>query len=131
MPPAGVGKAHAALAKCRHEVAPFAALLDMRWIIAGHRAAESIFGAVSVDPFPDVFRIASVHSGDVDGAAVAITAGSPASAMQGISAAGLEACGNKADVSWQTIAEQLAALVAIARPDENIDVVIDRQGGRM
>src|SRR5262245_62807617 len=79
---AGIGNPTALLAECRCDAARFPALLDMRGIIARHRAGEPVFRAMSVDPFPDVFRIASVHSGDVDGAAVAITAGSAAAAMQ-------------------------------------------------
>src|SRR5262249_57708703 len=65
----------------------------MRGIIAGHRAGEPVFRAMSVDPFPDVFGIGTLSSGDVDGAAMAIAARSPASAMQGVAAARLEAGG--------------------------------------
>src|SRR5499427_11153641 len=91
--PTGIGNPTAFLAECRCDAARFPALLHVRGIIARHRAGEPVFRAMGVDPFPDVFRIASVSSGDVDGAAVAIAAGSPASAMQGVAAAGLEACG--------------------------------------
>src|SRR5262252_10427777 len=70
--PAGVGNPTAFLAECRCDAARFPALLHVRGIIARHRAGEPVFRAVGVDPFPDVFRIASVSSGNVDGAAEAI-----------------------------------------------------------
>ena len=42
----------------------------------------------------------------------------------------LRSSDNKADLSWSIFAEQLKILMPLARPQENIYVVIDRQGGR-
>ncbi|HEY3319719.1 MAG TPA: hypothetical protein VGP72_04510 [Planctomycetota bacterium] len=44
--------------------------------------------------------------------------------------AALAATQNKAEVSWSVIAQQLQGLLALAAPEEDIFVVIDRQGGR-
>src|SRR5262245_42600781 len=96
-PPTGIGNPGAFLAECRCHAARFPALLDVRGIIAWHRAGEPVFRAMGVDPFPHVFRIGSLSSGDVDGAAVAVAARSPASAMQGVAAARLEAGGETLD----------------------------------
>src|SRR5688572_16800134 len=65
----------------------------MRRIGAGDRTAKSIFRAVRVEPLPDL-ACSSVHSHDVDGAAMTIAAGCPASAMQRTAGARLEAGGD-------------------------------------
>src|SRR5262245_10021856 len=81
------------LAQCRCDLGRFSALLDMRRIIAGHRAAKPVFRTVSVDPFPDFFRIGPLYRGEVDGAAVTITAGAATPAVQGVATARLETGG--------------------------------------
>src|SRR5215831_1934989 len=81
------------LAQRRCDLGRFSALLDMRRIIAGHRAGKPVFRTVSVDPFPDFFRIGPLYRGEVDGAAVTITAGAATPAVQGVATARLETGG--------------------------------------
>jgi hypothetical protein len=42
----------------------------------------------------------------------------------------LDGSGNKADVSWNVIVEQLGQMLKLAEPAEPVHAVIDRQGGR-
>src|SRR5271170_8524553 len=71
---------------------PFVARLDMSGIGTRNRTVEPILRAMGVDPVPSGAGV-SVGGGEVDGLAVAVTAGRPASTMLGISGARLEAGG--------------------------------------
>src|SRR5262245_10824663 len=62
----------------------------MRGVGAGHRAGESVFRAVAVDPPPHGGVAVAVLAGDADGLAVAVTARAGLSAVQRVAGAGLE-----------------------------------------
>src|SRR6516164_4947020 len=82
----------ATLAQGNHDLVGVPALLDVRGIGARQRTVQPVFGAVGVDPVPDLAFLA-LRAGDVDGAAMAITAGATAAAMQRVADAGLESGG--------------------------------------
>src|SRR5262245_29837691 len=70
----------------------FTELLDMSGVGARHRTVQAVFRAVGIEPFPHHFRLA-LRGGDVDGAAMAVTAGAAAAAVERIAGARLEAGG--------------------------------------
>src|SRR3954453_6387294 len=84
----------AARLACRHRRAlfPFARLLDVRRIVSRHRSLQAVLRAVNVDPSPDHLGIA-LGGRDVDRAAMAVTAGPAAAAVQRVAGARLEARG--------------------------------------
>src|SRR5215475_14716051 len=63
----------------------------MRRVGAGHGTVEAILGPMTVDPPPDRGITVAVVAGDIDGLAVAVTAGAGLSAVQRVAGAGLEA----------------------------------------
>src|SRR4051812_2636837 len=71
---------------------PFARRLDVRRIVSRHRTLQAILRAVNIDPSPDHLGIA-LGGRDVDRAAMAVTAGSAAAAVQRVAGARLEARG--------------------------------------
>ena len=73
-------RSSATLAQRKRDLVAIVALLDMRGIGARQRTMQPIFGAVGVDPVPDIALLA-FGAGDVDGTAMAITAGAAAAAV--------------------------------------------------
>src|SRR5262249_14600052 len=79
------------LSQLMSEIMERVSRLDMRRISAGHGAAQSKLGPMSVDPTPGRVGI-TLSAGDVDGTAVAVAAAGIAAAVLGIAAMRLEAC---------------------------------------
>src|SRR3984893_3808818 len=69
-----------------------AALLDMRGVGSGQRTVQPMLDTMGVDPRPDLACLPP-GAGDVDRAPMAVAAGAPAAAVQGIPDACLEAGG--------------------------------------
>src|SRR4029453_13389319 len=63
-------------------------------IVPGHRPMQPVFRAVHVEPLPDRLGVSPpVGAGDAEGAAMAVTAGAAAAAVQRVAGARLEAFG--------------------------------------
>src|SRR5262245_65044116 len=83
---------------------------------------QPIFRAVDVEPLPDLLCVSpSVGTGDIDGAAVTVTAGAAAAAVQRVAGARLEAFG-----------EALAVIIAVGAEHRPLDALgVHRPSGAM
>jgi hypothetical protein len=79
----------AGISQGNRDFVPLASRLNVGRVRAWNRAAEPILLAVGVDPVPGAGI--SVGGRDIEGLAVAVTAGHLAAAVQGVAAVGLEA----------------------------------------
>src|SRR5262245_66257135 len=79
------------LAQRDRSLAPPSTRLDMRRVGAGHGTVETIPGPMTVDPSPDRGITVAIVAGDIDGLAMAVTAGASLAAVQRVAGAGLEA----------------------------------------
>src|SRR6516165_5465918 len=74
-------RASPTLAQCERNFKPIALLLHMRGIGLGQRTMQSVFRAVIVHPLPNL-ALSAFRACDVDGAAMAVTAGTAAAPVQ-------------------------------------------------
>ena len=72
----------ALLVQREHDLVRVGSLLDVGGVGSRHGPAQSVFPAVFVDPLPHHLRVVAVGAGDVDGAAMAVTAGAAAAAVE-------------------------------------------------
>src|SRR4029077_8753086 len=91
-PAAGRRHPCASLAHRHRDFLPFAQLLDMRRIVSRHGTLQTILRTVNIEPLPDHLGI-PLGGRNIDRAAMAVTSGSTAAAVQRVAGARLEARG--------------------------------------